>query len=187
MDAHSTGFTTYELQNYASSRICIQRRAAPPLDNEQKSGQMEKDLHGRRCSTPVVALTVKLDGKTVRVIRSALRTRSSNSANCASAAVETSSPPAAAPPLITITDAALKNLKRLREDAGNDNLLLRMGVRSGGCSGVLFGPCSFLLDHAPALKGCKFYTFATVFGHHFLPHASLVVLLLFAFAGYRGK
>ena len=54
----------------------------------------------------------------------------------ASVAVETSSPPAAAPPLITITDPALKNLKRLREEAGNEKLLLRMGVRSGGCSGM---------------------------------------------------
>lgn len=62
----------------------------------------------------------------------------------ANAAVEASSPPAAAPPLITITDAALKNLKRLREEAGNEKLLLRMGVRSGGCSGMCPGSQSHL-------------------------------------------
>lgn len=59
------------------------------------------------------------------------------------AAVDTASRPAAAPPLITITDPALKNLKRLREDAGNEKLLLRMGVRSGGCSGMLPIHCPF--------------------------------------------
>jgi hypothetical protein len=40
-----------------------------------------------------------------------------------------------APPAITLTEAALKNLKRLREDMGDEKLLLRMGVKSGGCSG----------------------------------------------------
>ncbi|CAK0780639.1 hypothetical protein CVIRNUC_005122 [Coccomyxa viridis] len=53
-------------------------------------------------------------------------------------ALEIASPPTASPPLITITDAALKNLKRLREDAGNEKVLLRMGVRSGGCSGMSY-------------------------------------------------
>ena len=59
-----------------------------------------------------------------------------------SVALEIASPPTASPPLITITDAALKNLKRLREDAGNEKVLLRMGVRSGGCSGIPQAPDS---------------------------------------------
>ena len=71
----------------------------------------------------------------------------------ASAAVEISSPPAAAPPLITITDAALKNLKRLREEAGNEKLLLRMGVRSGGCSGICPGSEDTLEVKARVLSG----------------------------------
>ena len=29
----------------------------------------------------------------------------------------------------------MKNLKRLRDEAGDETLLLRMGVKSGGCSG----------------------------------------------------
>ena len=62
-----------------------------------------------------------------------------------SVALEIASPPTASPPLITITDAALKNLKRLREDAGNEKVLLRMGVRSGGCSGI---PKPLILLHA---------------------------------------
>lgn len=40
-----------------------------------------------------------------------------------------------APPAITLTEAALKNLKRLRDEVGDETLLLRMGVKSGGCSG----------------------------------------------------
>lgn len=44
----------------------------------------------------------------------------------------------AAPPAppITLSDAALAHLKKLREDSGDKQLLLRMGVKSGGCSGM---------------------------------------------------
>ncbi|BDA43367.1 Uncharacterized protein ycf83 [Coccomyxa sp. Obi] len=45
---------------------------------------------------------------------------------------------ASAPPAITLTEAALKNLKRLRDEAGDKTLLLRMGVKSGGCSGMSY-------------------------------------------------
>ena len=45
-------------------------------------------------------------------------------------------PVRAPPPAITLTEAALTHLKRLRDDSGSDRLLLRMGVKSGGCSGI---------------------------------------------------
>jgi iron-sulfur cluster assembly protein len=43
-----------------------------------------------------------------------------------------------APPVqpITLTDAALAHLKKLRAESGDAQLLLRMGVKSGGCSGM---------------------------------------------------
>lgn len=43
---------------------------------------------------------------------------------------------AAPPPPITLTDAALAHLTKLRDESGDDRLLLRMGVKSGGCSGM---------------------------------------------------
>ena len=52
----------------------------------------------------------------------------------------TAAPVRAPPPAITLTDAALTHLKRLRDDSGSDQLLLRMGVKSGGCSGAASGP-----------------------------------------------
>ena len=101
---------------------------------------MEWDLQRRRCSAfCIYSVKLYFFGPQVWV---ASVSRADSRCKWAFAAVETSAPPAAAPPLISITDAALKNLKRLREDAGNDKLLLRMGVRSGGCSGILFGPFS---------------------------------------------
>lgn len=54
---------------------------------------------------------------------------------CSASSGAGSSTIAPAPPAITLTEAALKNLKRLRDDAGDETLLLRMGVKSGGCSG----------------------------------------------------
>ena len=39
---------------------------------------------------------------------------------------------------IALTEQALKHLKRLREDSGSDSLLLRVGVKSGGCSGLSY-------------------------------------------------
>jgi iron-sulfur cluster assembly protein len=43
---------------------------------------------------------------------------------------------AAAP--ITLTDAALSHLKKLRAEAGGGELLLRVGVKQGGCSGMSY-------------------------------------------------
>lgn len=37
---------------------------------------------------------------------------------------------------ITLTPAALEHLHKLRQESGGDGLLLRMGVKSGGCSGM---------------------------------------------------
>jgi len=42
------------------------------------------------------------------------------------------------PPAITLSDAALSHLQKLRSDSGGDKLLLRMGVKSGGCSGMSY-------------------------------------------------
>ena len=39
------------------------------------------------------------------------------------------------PPAITLTDKALDHLKKLRSESGSDRMLLRIGVKSGGCSG----------------------------------------------------
>ena len=43
--------------------------------------------------------------------------------------------------VITVSDSAITHLKDLREKQGVDHLYLRMGVRSGGCSGM-----SYVLD-----------------------------------------
>ncbi|BAU67402.1 hypothetical protein STA3757_48190 [Stanieria sp. NIES-3757] len=42
---------------------------------------------------------------------------------------------------IQLTDAALKHIKMLREQQGNKELCLRVGVRQGGCSGM-----SYMMD-----------------------------------------
>ncbi|KAK9828961.1 hypothetical protein WJX72_003055 [[Myrmecia] bisecta] len=42
------------------------------------------------------------------------------------------------PPAITLTDNALAHLKKLRAESGGEELLLRIGVRSGGCSGMSY-------------------------------------------------
>jgi iron-sulfur cluster assembly 1 len=39
---------------------------------------------------------------------------------------------------ITLTPAAMRQLERLRREEGRDSVLLRMGVRSGGCSGMSY-------------------------------------------------
>lgn len=39
---------------------------------------------------------------------------------------------------IQVSDGALKHLRRLREEKGDAELLLRVGVRSGGCSGLSY-------------------------------------------------
>lgn len=40
---------------------------------------------------------------------------------------------------ITLSPAALDHLQKLRQESGGDGLLLRMGVKSGGCSGMSYG------------------------------------------------
>lgn len=42
---------------------------------------------------------------------------------------------------IQLTDTALKHIKMLREQQGNKELCLRVGVRQGGCSGM-----SYMMD-----------------------------------------
>ena len=44
----------------------------------------------------------------------------------------------ATPQIVTFSDAAMKQLKSLRDEAKTDDLLLRMGVRAGGCSGMSY-------------------------------------------------
>ncbi len=41
-------------------------------------------------------------------------------------------------PLVNITSAALKELKRLVKDQPEDNNLFRIGVKGGGCSGLTY-------------------------------------------------
>ncbi len=41
---------------------------------------------------------------------------------------------------ITLTPAALQHLQKLRQESGGEGLLLRMGVKSGGCSGMSCEP-----------------------------------------------
>ncbi|MBS9779045.1 MAG: iron-sulfur cluster insertion protein ErpA [Moraxellaceae bacterium] len=38
-----------------------------------------------------------------------------------------------------LTDNAVKKVRELREDEGNDNLMLRVYVTGGGCSGFSYG------------------------------------------------
>jgi iron-sulfur cluster assembly protein len=39
---------------------------------------------------------------------------------------------------ITLTDNALSHLRKLQKEAGSDSLLLRVGVKQGGCSGMSY-------------------------------------------------
>lgn len=48
---------------------------------------------------------------------------------------------AAPKPAIDLSEKALKHLQKLRSQSGSDKLLLRIGVKSGGCSGM-----SYLMD-----------------------------------------
>lgn len=41
-------------------------------------------------------------------------------------------------PPISLSDAALSHLKKLRAESGGEHLLLRVGVRAGGCSGMSY-------------------------------------------------
>lgn len=40
---------------------------------------------------------------------------------------------------ITITDSAVEKVRQLREEDGNDELMLRVYVTGGGCSGFSYG------------------------------------------------
>lgn len=46
--------------------------------------------------------------------------------------------PTAPPPPITLSDNALTHLEKLRADSGGEKMLLRVGVKSGGCSGMSY-------------------------------------------------
>jgi iron-sulfur cluster assembly protein len=48
-------------------------------------------------------------------------------------------------PVISLTDKALAHLRKLRAESGGDELLLRIGVKSGGCSGM-----SYMMDFEEA-------------------------------------
>ena len=39
---------------------------------------------------------------------------------------------------VTITDTAVKQIKRLLQKKGDDSLILRLGVKGGGCSGLSY-------------------------------------------------
>jgi Fe-S cluster assembly iron-binding protein IscA len=43
-------------------------------------------------------------------------------------------------PVISLSDNALNHLHKLRAESGGDELLLRIGVKSGGCSGTVLVP-----------------------------------------------
>ena len=45
---------------------------------------------------------------------------------------------AAPPPAITLSEKALAHLVKLRAESGGEQVVLRMGVRSGGCSGLSY-------------------------------------------------
>lgn len=49
--------------------------------------------------------------------------------------------PQAPAPAIGLSDKALTHLQKLRSQSGSDQLLLRIGVKSGGCSGM-----SYMMD-----------------------------------------
>lgn len=40
--------------------------------------------------------------------------------------------------MITVTDAAKKQAKRLMEDDGKEGFFIRVGVEGGGCSGLMY-------------------------------------------------
>ncbi|SDB94179.1 HesB/IscA family protein [Shouchella lonarensis] len=40
--------------------------------------------------------------------------------------------------MITITESALGHIQAMKEDEGNEQLMLRIGVKGGGCSGLSY-------------------------------------------------
>lgn len=85
-------------------------------------------------STPCVASTSGRGARAVRrharSLRSAVTPRAQG--------VATEKKVATPPPAITLTDNALVHLQKLRDESGGANILLRMGVKSGGCSGMSY-------------------------------------------------
>ena len=55
-----------------------------------------------------------------------------------SSAAPTTAPATATEQPITLTPAAMRQLERLRREEGRPSVLLRMGVRAGGCSGMSY-------------------------------------------------
>lgn len=53
---------------------------------------------------------------------------------------------------IALTDKAVDHIKKLRQESGSGNLLLRVGVKQGGCSGM-----SYVMDFEKEenLKVCE--------------------------------
>ncbi|MFB5660795.1 iron-sulfur cluster insertion protein ErpA [Alteribacillus sp. HJP-4] len=41
--------------------------------------------------------------------------------------------------MITVTDAAVEQIKAMKEEEGDQNLKLRVGVKGGGCTGLSYG------------------------------------------------
>ena len=69
---------------------------------------------------------------------------------CATDGVPSAAPAAAEPtdadaaaPIITLSERAIRQLEVLREGSNLDEIILRMGVRAGGCSGM-----SYVMDLA---------------------------------------
>ncbi len=52
------------------------------------------------------------------------------------------------PPVVTLTEAAQKEVRRLLADRGDPALGLRLGIKGGGCSGL-----SYHLDFTPKEDG----------------------------------
>eukprot|EP00878_Enallax_costatus_P006278 GHUV01006581.1.p1 GENE.GHUV01006581.1~~GHUV01006581.1.p1 ORF type:complete len:130 (+),score=1.21 GHUV01006581.1:125-514(+) len=63
---------------------------------------------------------------------------------------------------IVLTDKAVNHIKKLRQETGSDSLLLRVGVKQGGCSGM-----SYVMDFEKEenLKVCPAALSATSAGH----------------------
>ncbi len=58
-------------------------------------------------------------------------------------------------PPVTITSAAIKQVKRMRERKGDATLCLRLGVKGGGCSGLSY---VMRLEEAPSERDLVFET-----------------------------
>jgi len=63
-------------------------------------------------------------------------TTETNASETAAPAAE--APKAAPKTIVTLTDAALAEINRLREKKGLDEIVLRVGVKGGGCAGLSY-------------------------------------------------